>query len=209
MTKTSGINILTDRLPKESIDLVMKWLDSNPIQIRISRPRNTKLGDFRPPHNTKPARISINSDLHPVEFLLTLAHELAHCENWQRNGRNVKPHGQEWKNIYRIKLQEIIEAGFLEQKYDEAIIMCFFKREKLATSSCPILRRLFDAENLKSSLVRLEDIPEGSVFTTTNNKIFVKGKKRRSRYSCRELKSRKMYTVHAMAEIVEFKPPKL
>lgn len=216
MAEIRGFKILEERLPAGFGDLVEVWLETKPIQIRLSRARLTKLGDFRPANHKRPARISVNYDLHPVEFLLTLAHELAHADNWQLNGRRVKPHGIEWKAAYRDKLVQILATGLLDEKYEKAIRICYFESEKLATSSCTSLRRLFDAEtNSKggdsagSGMIRVEDIPQGSTFTTSNGKTFVKGEKLRSRYKCRELKSARIYTVHPMAEIVEFMPPKL
>ncbi len=216
MAEIRGFKILEERLPAGFGDLVLEWLDKQPIQIRLSRPRLTKLGDFRPANKKRPARISVNFDLHPVEFLLTLAHELAHADNWQLNGRRVKPHGIEWKAAYRDKLVQILDAGLLDEKFEKAIRTCYFKSEKLATSSCTSLRRIFDADanadamdSGGSGAIRVEDIPLGSTFKTSNGKTFIKGEKLRSRYKCRELISSRIYTVHPMAEIVEFKPPKL
>jgi len=209
MAEVGDVEMLTDSLPAGSGQLVSFWLDKHPVKIRLSKARQTKLGDFRPPHKELPARISINIDLHPVEFLITLAHELAHAEIWQLNGRRVKPHGKEWKNAFREKLKQIIDTGILEEKFEIAIQACYFRSNKLATSSCPDLRLLFDDEKHGSKVIRLDDIPRGSKFVTTNGKTFIKGNKLRTRYKCREAKTFRIYTVHSMTEIVEFKTPKL
>jgi len=209
MLSAEGLRLLNERLPAGSDLLVLEWLERIQINILITRPRNSKLGDFRPPHKNRPPRISINSDLHPVEFLITLAHELAHAVNWNKHGRSAKPHGIEWKYEFRGLLLQILESGLLETKFEEAIKACYFKRESLASSTCRNLRRLFDIDNPASDNVRLEDIPVGSVFLTKSRKYLIKGEKIRTRYKCREVKSRRIYTVHPMAEIVEFNPPKL
>lgn len=209
MLSAGGFRLLSERLPVGFDAMVSDWLEKTPINIIIKRPRNSKLGDFRPPHKNQLARISINSDLHPVEFLITLAHELAHWVNWNQHGRRVKPHGVEWKAEYRKLLLQILDSGILDIEFEKAIKACYFKRESLASSSCANLRRLFDNENTGPSLIRLEDIPVGSVFVTSNGKCLVKGEKIRTRYRCKEVKSRRIYTVHSMAEIMEFEPPKL
>ena len=209
MAELGGVEMLTEWLPAGSGQLVSIWLDKHPVKILLSKPRQTKLGDFRPPRKNLPARISINIDLHPVEFLLTLAHELAHAENWQLNGRRVKPHGKEWKNVYREKLKQVIDSGILDEKYKDAIWSCYFRSNKLTTSSCPDLRLLIDNEKEGSNVIRLDDIPRGSRFVTPNGKTFIKGNKLRTRYKCREAQTLRIYTVHPMTEIVEFKPPKL
>ncbi len=209
MVKVSGFNILEERLPAGSGHLVLVWLKTSQVQIRLSKPRQTKLGDFRPPYNKLPARISINKDLHPIEFLITLAHELAHSENWQLNGKGVKPHGVEWKAAFREKLIQILDSGVLDTKFEDAIRTCYFKRQRLATAACPRLRRLYDAENDDSVVIRLDDIPAGSIFKVSSGKSLIKGEKLRTRYKCREIKSHRIYTVHSMTEIIEFKQPKL
>ena len=209
MTKQSGTSFFLEQLPAGSGRLVSTWLNEQQVDVRLSKPRQTKLGDFRPPYKKLPGRISVNSNLHPVEFLLTLAHELAHAENWQQNGRRAKPHGREWKAAFRNKLAQIIDAGILDEKFERAIENCFFRSEKMATSSCSELRLLYDMEKEGPGIVRLVDIPEGSRFKTTNGKIFIKGKKMRTRYRCREARTMRIYTVHPMTEIIEFRPPKL
>ena len=209
MVLASGFSLLSERLPEGSDPLVSDWLERIPIKILITRPRSSKLGDFRPSQRNQAARISLNSDLHPVEFIITLAHELAHAENWNLNGRRVKPHGIEWKVSFRRLLLEVLDSNILESQFVEGIKACYFRRERIASSSCPKLRRLFDGDNEDAQKIRIEDIPLGSVFITTSGKSLIKGERIRTRYKCMELKSRRIYTVHPMAEILEFKPPKL
>ena len=181
----------------------------DPVQIRIRRPRLTKLGDFRPAQLGKPSRITINSDLHSIEFLITLAHEFAHAENFRVHGRKVNPHGIEWKTIFREKLLEIIASGLLDKKFEKAIIACFFKRERIATSSCLQLKRLYDEESGLIPAMRVEDIPIGSIFKTNAGRLLKKGNKIRTRYKCWDIRTKRYYTVHPMAEIVEFNVPEL
>jgi len=207
MTKPDGFNLLEDRLPEGSSGLVLDWLENDPVSVLISRPRQTKLGDYRPAIDGRPERVSINGNLHPVEFLITLAHEMAHVENYRQNGRRVKPHGKEWKAVFRNKLAQIIKAGFLDERYNSAIYDCFFRKERLATTMCSVLKRLIDNEKGRVSPLRVEDIPEGSIFLTGNGKKLVKGTKMRTRYKCREINTNRVYTVHPMAEIIEYRAP--
>ena len=65
-------------------------------QIRVSKPRKTKLGDYRRPGRPhQPHRISINGNLNPYAFLITLLHEWAHLEIYQEYKGKVAPHGPE------------------------------------------------------------------------------------------------------------------
>ena len=65
--------------------LFSKWLEGLNYQIAISRPRKSKLGDFRPPRLGQIARITMNADLGPFQFLTTLTHEIAHLIAWEKN----------------------------------------------------------------------------------------------------------------------------
>lgn len=185
--------------------LVREWFLKDPVNIMIHSPRRSKLGDFRLSHNGKPQRISINSDLHKVEFLITLAHEFAHAENYRVHGRGVKPHGPEWKAIFRRKLVDIMENGILDKKYIDAIKSCYFGKSGLR-QRCDELRRIYDREKSGRKIIRLEEIPEGSEFIIGGRRL-IKGARRRTRFECREKGTRRIYTVHSMAEIWEFKAP--
>jgi hypothetical protein len=84
-------------LPERSLDIVMDWLHGRRILMRIARGRRTKLGDYRPPVKDDVHRISINGDLNPFEFLLTLAMRSLPADQEKYGGR-YKPHGITWKN---------------------------------------------------------------------------------------------------------------
>ena len=195
-------------VPEGALSHISGWLKSDPVSLKITRERASKLGDFRPSQNGKPAAVSVNRNLNPVEFLITLAHEFAHAENYRINGRRTKPHGKEWKHYFRAKLSELIRDGIFDEKYRDAIIRCYFMRERIATSSCPDLKRLLDEERGIVKPTRLEDIPVGSTFRMKGGKVLIKGEKIRTRYRCKESRGFRKYTVHPMAEILEFWPPR-
>jgi len=237
--------------------LLAHWLHEEDVQIRISRPRVSKLGDYRLATADRYARISINGDLHPLEFMITLGHELAHHQvykdegirhkaqgggqqvavsfepgagNWQlvtgknrrvevlrkrRRGKNViRPHGLEWKLAFREKISEIIgvleslgpvEGGNVRSEVlIKALKKCYFKREGIATSICPNLHQILHGSSLENQVIRLADLPEGQRFMLRGGKKFTKGPKLRTRYRCKELKTGRFYTVHAMAEVIIF-----
>jgi hypothetical protein len=192
-------------IPEGGIILVRKWISQDPVQLIISKPRSTKLGDFRPGQSGKPARISINQGLHPVECIITIAHEFAHAEIYRLYGRRVKPHGKEWKLTFREKLHEIVDIGILEKRYSDAIKSCYLDKRGFK-QRCDQLSRIFGLEKSGLNSIRLEDIPEGSEFVIGRKRL-IKGARRRTRFECREKGTRRIYTVHSMAEIHEFRVP--
>jgi hypothetical protein len=191
------------RLPEGSIELVDAWLTETPVPILLSRSRRSKHGDFRIPRNGRPAYITVNHDLHPVEFLITLAHEVAHWRNWNKHGRRVRPHGPEWRNEFRSMLTQVQQAGFLEPAVSAEIGRHYFKRKLIGSGASEPLNRLLGKIPEESGALRVEDLPEGARFRLKSGKVFIKGRKLRKRYQCREAFSLRIYSVHPHAEVKE------
>lgn len=204
--KTSFFDLRTEKIlpycPTGTISLVNSWLLERDFQLRISRERVSKLGDFRPAGLGKPARISINNNLNPVEFLITFAHELAHYDVYKRFRKRRKPHGDEWKHQFRNLLNEIIESKALDSDICDAIIRCYFLRERIASSPCIILRDVLSPENEDKPPV-VQDIREGETFMLRNGKRFIMGERIRTRYRCKEISTGKLYTIHPLAVITK------
>jgi len=196
-------DIWKERLLPGSERLLEQWLDGAQIRLKLSRSRSTKHGDFRFPRNGLPAVITLNHDMHPVEFMITLSHELAHYRAWKRYGRSIRPHGEQWKHEFRWMLKEMIESGILEPEVSRAIYQCYFKRERIGSSAGEPILRVLGKAGKDSGFTRVADIPEGTVFRLRNGKVLVKGIKLRSRFRCRDPKSGRDYSVSPMAEIAE------
>ena len=80
--------------------MVMDVIDRYPCHLKIVNKRSTKHGDFKRYVDGK-VQITINNDLNPYRFLLTLMHEFAHLVTFEEYKR-VKPHGLEWKNNFKL-----------------------------------------------------------------------------------------------------------
>ncbi|MBN2237757.1 MAG: SprT-like domain-containing protein, partial [Bacteroidales bacterium] len=99
--------ILAQHIPEAAVNPLSEWLLKNKVQLRISKARATKLGDFRAPKDGDIPRISVNHNLNRYAFLITLVHEMAHVESWRNRSffRREKPHGKKWKSTF-AKLME-------------------------------------------------------------------------------------------------------
>lgn len=173
-------------------------------ELRISKSRKTKLGDFRPAHASKPPRISVNGDLGQYHFLITYTHEVAHALCWDRHGRKVAPHGQEWKDIYKELLQELIELKIFPSTIEEDL-NSHLQRPKASSCSDPTLYKKLNRFEKGEEIVFLDELEEGATFLIKGDKKFVKGKKRRSRYECKNLQNSRLYYVSGHAEVVLIK----
>ncbi len=187
-------------IPKEALPTVRNWFKIYSFHLKISKSRVSKYGDFRPAANGKPDRISVNGDLNPYHFLITLSHEVAHVACWQLHKNKVKPHGNEWKSIYIDLLAEVLQHINIPDSLQLAIQQ-HMQRPKASSCSDPILLRAlkkFDPENHK---VFLEELPIHSKFQFRESRIFTKGAKRRSRFECIELGSNRKYLINGNAEV--------
>lgn len=191
------------KLPEGSVEVVDRWLQDSPVPILLAPSRRSKHGDFRVPRQGRPAYVTVNHDLHPVDFLITLAHEVAHYRNWKRFGRRVRPHGPEWRNEFRLMLTDVLNAKFLSQEISAAIYKHFFQRKLIGSGSSEQLNFALGKDILQSNVLRVADLPEGAHFRLKSGKTFIKGKKLRKRYQCRETVSSRIYSVHALAEVKE------
>ena len=89
-------NQILNYIPEASTNYLIEILNKENIQILVKKERKTKHGDFRVLKNGK-CQITINSNLNPYRFLITLIHEIAHYRVYKIFEKKVKPHGKEWK----------------------------------------------------------------------------------------------------------------
>ncbi|MBM3916452.1 MAG: sprT domain-containing protein [Sphingomonadales bacterium] len=168
------------------------------VQFKIVPGRKTKLGDFRShPLQRKPI-ITVNGDLNPYSFLITSLHEIAHLDTYRQYGFDVEPHGLEWKNAFRHRLIPLLESKQLPPNLQRALEKSFTKLKAASGSDLHLSRILktFDARQV----TLLEQLPIHAEFIL-QNKYFIKGELRRTRYLCTEKSSKRVYLIHALAAV--------
>ena len=100
------IPCITPYVPANSVAVLGKWLSVPGTQLRITKHRSSKLGDYRPLNGGTQHLISVNGNLNKYAFLITLVHEIAHMNNYIAYRSKVKPHGQEWKDEFKRLMSE-------------------------------------------------------------------------------------------------------
>lgn len=201
MSEDSLLKILQKYLPEGSADYAHEMLWKYGIQLRISKPRATKLGDYRPPRPGEPHRISVNRDLNKYAFLLTFLHETAHLINFEKRGHRVMPHGLEWKQEFQQISMPIFEQNVLPNDVRLALNR-YLKNPKASSCTDPVLfKTLRNYDDLPSHIVLVESIPMGTLFSLKDGRIFKKIEKLRSRYKCIEIKTGRTYFVPGLMEV--------
>lgn len=196
-----SVDILKKYFPEASIPWVVEQIKAHNFHFRISKSRKTKLGDFRPAQRGEPAKISVNGDLGSFHFLITFTHEVAHAVNWKNYGRKVAPHGKEWKQTYQEMMYELIDQDLFPDSLKPHLLK-HLSRPKASSCSDPDLYKVLSRFESKEEVTFLEDLKEGSYFQLNGSRLFIKGKKRRSRFECKHPKNGKVYLVsgHAIVE---------
>jgi hypothetical protein len=191
--KEAPIGTLQDYLPPETFDAVLAYLQQYHVHLTVARERKSILGDYRHRLHDKNHRISVNGNLNPYSFLITLLHELAHLLTFEEFGNRVSAHGREWKQLFGKLLADFIQRDVFPADIKNALLQSLHNP---AASSCadePLLRvlRQYDAE--KNHLVFVESIAVGALFKTHDGRIFRKGEKMRKRFRCEEVKTKRIY----------------
>jgi len=202
--KEYPIHTLQDYLPKGSYEPVLEYLRQYKVHLTITRERSTLLGDYRHAIDKEHHRISVNGNLHPYAFLITLIHELAHLVTFMQYGNQVASHGREWKNLYAHLLSQ-----FLQKDVFPADIQTAIKKSMhdLPASSCAdenLQRVLRKYDESKNGFVLVEDLPDGAKFLIEDGRLFRKGKKLRKRFQCTEINTRKLFLFSPVYEVKPF-----
>ncbi|MCB0807407.1 MAG: SprT-like domain-containing protein [Bacteroidales bacterium] len=196
----SDKEILSKYIPERAVPVILTWLKQSNVQLKISRTRNSKHGDYRPPVQKPYHRISVNHSLNKYHFLLTLVHEYAHLKVWENHKNKVRPHGAEWKEQFRALLTPILVDSVFPE--DLLPVLKKYIKNPGATSGDAALVKAFRKYDDKPTHLTLDDIPSNALFRIQNGMVFEKGEKRRTRYKCRRIDNNRMYLVSAVAEVI-------
>lgn len=195
------IQILARYMPPDAAPLIGRWIDYFQCEFKVSRSRDSKFGDYRPPFDGKGHRISVNFNLNPYAFLVTTVHEFAHLHTWNQHKDKVKPHGTEWKQNFKRMMQPFFDKDIFPADVQQAITRYL---NNPAASSCSDLNlyrslRLYDTNNQDKHTV--EKIPFKSLFRLKDGRVFRKEEKLRKRYRCVEVKTKRVYLFSPVAEV--------
>ena len=192
---------LSRYLPAGTEALVMHYLEHYRVHLTITKKRQTLLGDYRHPVPGRSHRISVNGNLNPYAFLITLLHELAHLITFEQFGPRVSAHGAQWKKCYGVLLTELLSQVALP-----AELQVELKRslKNPAASSCAeesLMRVLKKYDTPKAGSFLLEQLQQGESFKIADGRVFVKGEKLRKRYKCLEQRSGALYLFSPIYEV--------
>lgn len=196
-----NISILRDYVPEEAASIIAEWINDSGCKFKISKSRATKFGDYRPPHQGKGHRISVNGDLNPYAFLVTAVHEFAHLKTWNEHKTLVKPHGLAWKRNFKVLMDVFFELEVFPTDIKTAVHNYLKNPKASSCSDIHLFRALREYDEAKEDHHTVETLPHQSVFSLKNGRVFKKGEKLRKRYRCIEVDTGRIYLFNPIAEV--------
>ncbi len=165
----------------------------------LKKSRTSKLGDFRHDRSRGSYTISVNKNLNPYQFLLTFLHELAHLQVALDHPRSAKAHGPEWKKAFKELMQPVLQEEIFPQPL-LTVLQRHMRNPKAAAGSDPELWNALQAYNRQPPGCQLASLTDGDKFIF-RNKQFNRIEKKRTRFLCREAKTRRLYLIPGIAEV--------
>lgn len=190
---------LAKYIPEHAVKPVFELIVANQVHLKIVNERQTRHGDYRRGHTGK-HEITVNASLNKYRFLMTLIHEIAHLVAFEKFGRNIKPHGDEWKFTFQRLMVPFIRPEIFPGHL-LPLLARHFKNPSASSDTDTTLSlalKQYDKENDKNYVF---EIPYGSVFRIKNGKIFKKIAVRTKRFECLEISSGKLYLFNPNAEV--------
>lgn len=187
-------------LPEHAVNLCFELIKTNGVHLKIVNERQTRHGDYRKGLSGK-HEITVNSNLNKYRFLITLVHEISHLVAFEKFGRNIKPHGNEWK----ITFQQLMVPFIRPEIFPNSVLSLVANHFRNPTASSDTDARLAFAlkqfDERKPDVHYIHEVPSGSLFRIKNGRIFKKNGLRTKRYECIEVNTGRLFLFNANAEV--------
>ena len=186
-----------DYIPEASIPHVDSLMMNYGIDLKIVNQRQTKHGDFRRSPSGK-MQITVNNNLNPEQFIITLIHEIAHYVTFKNYGR-VQPHGTKWKQTFQQLMLPILNPDVFPDHILH-LLAKHLKNPKASTDSDPKLSLALKNGRSSVGMNFVHELILGTIFEYKNQQ-YKRGSIRRTRIECLNLSNKRVYLFHQNAEV--------
>jgi SprT-like family len=191
---------LSKYLPEHAVLPCFELIKANNVHLKIVNERQTRHGDYRKGLSGK-HEITVNSNLNKYRFIITLIHEISHLVAFEKFGRNIKPHGQEWKYTFQRLMIPFIRPEIFPNQILPLLARHFKNPTASSDTDAHLARALKLFDERLADINFVSEVPNGSLFRIKNGRIFQKQGLRVKRYACLEVNSGKLFLFNANAEV--------
>lgn len=192
---------LNDFIPEGAYPLVEPYLLHYKVHLTITKSRSSVLGDYRNAHADKAHRISVNGNLNPYAFLVTLLHELAHLITFIRYGHRVDAHGKEWKQQFSELLKHFLETSIFPIDIRNQLMQSLTNPAASSCADVNLMRVLRKYDPMKEGHCLVEELHVGSLFVIKGGRVFQCGERVRKRIKATEIATGKVYLFSPVYEV--------
>ena len=192
---------LNDFIPEGAYPLVEPYLLHYKVHLTITKSRSSVLGDYRNAHADKAHRISVNGNLNPYAFLVTLLHELAHLITFIRYGHRVDAHGKEWKQQFSELLKHFLETSIFPIDIRNQLMQSLTNPAASSCADVNLMRVLRKYDPMKEGHCLVEELHIGSLFVIKGGRVFQCGERVRKRIKATEIATGKVYLFSPVYEV--------
>ena len=194
------LDILGRYVPEAALIYCFEQIKRYGVHLKIVNERLSRHGDYRKLPDGGHL-ITINAGPNPYRFLITLIHEIAHLVAFIENGHRIRPHGKEWKQTFKLLMLPLLNPAVFPKEL-LPVLATHFKSPKASSSADARLDRELSRYDETVRGVFVEELPEGAIFAYREKRIFKKGSKRRKRYECLELETKRNYLFQPNARVM-------
>ena len=189
---------LSSFLTHETIKKINSWEEKFNVKVIVCSPSKSRMGVFIPKRHDYHV-VRINNNLNKYAFLITLIHEIAHASIWEKYGRRVNPHGDEWEEQYKKMMLPFLNPEFFPEDILRPLSHHMVNPRASTIRDLELSRILKKYDNNKSTFI--SEINDGDEFSIDNGKRFVRIEKLRKNYKCKEISTGKLYRFSPLAEV--------
>ena len=198
----TSFSLLEQFLPHGAFEQIVPFFNTHTVHLTLTHERKSVLGDYRHPVPDAPYhRISINANLNPYSFLITLLHELAHMYTFVHFEHKAPPHGKEWKTQFRHILIPFMGKRFFPGDVEKALYAYLHNPAASTCTDAQLYKSLYRYDEHKPGFKLVDDIGMNQYFETEDGMVYQKLEKLRTRTRCRQLNSGKVYFFQGIVEV--------
>lgn len=190
--------ILERHVPENAIHYCLDLWSAIPFHFKVTRKRNSKLGDYRFDRRNGSHSISVNYDLNTYSFLITYIHEVAHLLTTERFGRKPQAHGKEWKSNFRELMAPVMTDLIFPDEILAPLKVHMIRPKASTHADAHLVEALRRFDEHERDLVPLSVVGDGDAFEF-NNCMYKKLNLRRTRVLCQQADTSRKYLISKMA----------